>query len=83
MTPQQVEICRGLGNVSYFPGSWDKRMGTSLSLMSDDQDLTAKQIEWMYRLLYKYRKQLPMTYEKYKSNPFCSYKKGGFQPQTV
>lgn len=82
MTPQQIEICRRLGDVSYLPGSWDKRMGISLSLMSDDHDLTAKQDEWMYRLLYKYRKQLPMTYEKYKDNEFCKYKRE-IQPQTV
>jgi len=82
MTPQQLEICLSLGNVKYGFSSWDKRMGISLSLTPDDHDLTAKQDEWMYRLLYKYRKQLPMTYEKYKDNEFCKYKRE-FKPQTV
>lgn len=75
MTDDQKNICVKLGNVKYLPGTWDKRMGNSLcniALNSPDKELTDKQNEWMYRLLYKYRKQLPVTYEKFKHVEFCS-----------
>lgn len=75
MTEEQKYICMQLGNVSYLPASFDKRFAKNLSSLVQTQpekELTEKQIEWMYRLLYKYRKQLPRTYEKYKNNPLCS-----------
>lgn len=74
MTQEQKEICLALGGVTYLPGSFDKRFGRNLYGIAEskpDKELSEKQNEWMYRLLYKYRKQLPRTYEKYKSNPFC------------
>ncbi len=85
MTPDQIHICKSLGRVRYLPGSFDKRFGNNLASLAEnnpDEELTAKQIEWMYRLLYKYRKQLPSTYEDNKHQPFCSYKRQ-FLPQTV
>lgn len=75
MTTEQIEICKALGKVRYLPASFDKRFGNnlcSLSFTQPEKELSEKQNEWMYRLLYKYRKQLPVTYEKYKSNPLCS-----------
>jgi hypothetical protein len=75
MTIEQKEICLALGRVTYLPGSFDKRFGNNLSGLAQSQpekELTEKQNEWMFRLLYKYRKQLPGTYEKYKGNPLCA-----------
>jgi len=77
MTPEQLEICLNLGNVSYLPASFDKRFGRnlhSLAQTNPTKELSDSQNEWMYRLLYKYRKQLPNTYKKYKSNEFCNKK---------
>jgi hypothetical protein len=51
MTKEQQDICLALGKVSYLPAEPEK-------------ELSEKQNEWMYRLLYKYRKQLPNTYER-------------------
>jgi hypothetical protein len=69
MTADQLEICKALATVTYLPGSWDKRMGTGLRYY---EKLTDKQNEWMYRLLYKYRRQISKVYEKHKDNPLCS-----------
>jgi len=75
MTEEQKEICLALGKPTYLPGSFDKRFAHNLSSLAQHQpekELTEKQNEWMFRLLYKYRKQLARTYDKYKSNPLCS-----------
>jgi hypothetical protein len=70
MTKDQYDICKALYlQVKYFPGSWDKRIGTTLYYLDE---LSEKQNEWMYRLLYKYRRQLPALYDKHKDNPLCS-----------
>lgn len=77
MTPEQIQICLALGTkVTFLPGSWDKRMAGSLCGMArvGKGELTEKQNEWMYRLLYKYRRQIPSIYEKYKHVPECSKK---------
>ena len=77
MTDEQKEICERLGAVKYLPASFDKRLGQNLCGMAEltpGKELSEKQNEWMYRLLYKYRKQLPHTYNKYQSNEFCNKK---------
>jgi len=68
MTQSQLIITTALAQVRYLPGSFDKRLGQGLYKLPE---LTAKQDEWMYRLLYKYRKQMPGIYERYKDNPNC------------
>jgi hypothetical protein len=77
MTKDQQEICIALGNVRYLPASFDKRFGNNLSSIAKTtpgKELTDGQIEWMYRLLYKYRKQLPRLYGRHKDHHFCSAK---------
>ena len=77
MTKEQIEICNNFAIVRFMPASFDKRFAgnlTSLAKYSPEKELTEKQNEWMFRLLYKYRKQLPKTYEKHKGNPLCSKK---------
>jgi hypothetical protein len=77
MTQDQIYICVALGDVRYLPASFDKRFGLNLCAIAEstpDKELTEKQNEWMYRLLYKYRKQLPETYSRFKDNPMCSQK---------
>ncbi len=69
MTDQQKEIVTALYNCSMLPGSWNKRF---VRTIVDKPELTDEQNEWIYRLLYTYRKQCSATYLKYKSNPFCS-----------
>lgn len=72
MTSDQIKICKGLGKVKCLPGTFDKRMCNSLSSLSPEYELSEKQNEWMYRLLYKFRKQLPNTYNEFKHNEFCN-----------
>lgn len=77
MTKDQIEISLALGNVRYLPASFDKRFGQNMSgcAKSDPgKELTEVQIEWLYRILYKYRKQLPTTYQKHKNHPHRSKK---------
>lgn len=75
MTPEQMSIAKALGNVTYLPASFDKRMGLNMSYLAHnnpDKEISEKQNEWLYRLLYKYRKQIPNTYQKFKDNLFCN-----------
>jgi hypothetical protein len=77
MTQEQIDICTALGKVRYLPASFDKRFGNSLHSIAQntpEKELTEKQNEWMYRLLYKYRKQLPNTYDRFKNHPMCAKK---------
>lgn len=71
MTTEQREITVTLYNCTMLPGSWDKRF---IRNVVDRPELTETQNEWIFRLLYKYRKQCGKVYEKYKSNPNCCKK---------
>lgn len=75
MTEEQKQICVKLHGVRVLPGTFDKRFIKSLySLVATkpDSPLSDSQNEWMFRLLYKYRKQLPVTYDRHKANPLCT-----------
>ena len=79
MSTSEVKICLTLGGVRALPLSFDKRFCESLynkARFYPLTDLTEKQTEWMYRLLYKYRAQLLInpTYELYKTHPMCCKK---------
>ena len=77
MTQDEINICINLGKVRYLPASFDKRFGNtmhSLAINNPEKELSENQKEWIYRLVYKYRKQLPKTYEKHKNNPSCTKK---------
>ena len=76
MTAKEQDICLALGGVRYLPGGWDKRFGNNLNILAGTpgKDLTEHQREWMYRLLFKYRKQLPSLYEIHKNHPHCARK---------
>lgn len=75
MTPQQATICKALAGLSYTPGSWDKRFANTIAIMARaNGSLSLKQNESMFRLLYKYRKELPELYTLHQKNPLCAYK---------
>ena len=75
MTTDEQKICLALGTCRYLPGTFDKRLGNNLcSQASTNQLITESQKEWMYRLLYKYRKQLPHLYDLHKGHPHCTKK---------
>jgi len=77
MTHEQIEIAASFMNVTFLPGSWDKRFAQSMiykAAQSPDETLSESMNEWLYRLLYKYRKQVPRIYEKYQNNQFCNKK---------
>jgi len=75
MTDDQILICNNLSNARLLAGGFDKRFIKQVYAMAThtpEKVMSEKQIEWMYRLLYKYRKQLPKTYERFKNVPECS-----------
>lgn len=71
MTKEQRNIINALYTVRFLPGSWTKGFVKNLYSLKDEQELTEKQNEWIYRLVFTYRKQIPTTYQKCRTNPFC------------
>ncbi len=71
MTTEQIEIINALTQVTMLPGSWDKRFVSKIVHTPTDKTLTESQNEWLYRLLYKYRRQTIPVYKKYAQNEFC------------
>ncbi|NEP61459.1 MAG: hypothetical protein F6K31_31660 [Symploca sp. SIO2G7] len=62
MTPEQIEKINKLAGCTFKPGSWDKRFVRSLKESSEqtpNKELSVKQIEWVDKLTYKYRRQIP------------------------
>lgn len=78
MKPEEIRIALNLGSsVTFLPGSWDKRFSNQMyqiAFQNPEKEITASQREWLFRLLYKYRKQVPKTYEAFKDIPECSRK---------
>jgi len=74
MTTEQIEIAKAFVNVTFLPGSWNKRFAQTMMIKatnSPEENISEKSNEWLYRLLYTYRRQIPRTYERYKDNQFC------------
>ena len=83
MTAEQIEIAKSFMHVVFLPGSWNKRFAKSMiyqAIMESPKELTDAQNEWLYRILFTYRRQIPEVFEKYKNNPLCRKAvKGGNQ----
>ena len=74
MKTEEIEIAKSFNSVTFLPGSFDKRLAQnmcSFALNHPDKEITERQSEWIYRLLYKYRRQVPLVYEKYKEHEYC------------
>lgn len=72
MTQDEITIISKLYACKFAPGTWTKKIVNDMySSISETLKLSEKQEEWIYRILYKYRKQLPFTYNQYKKNKFC------------
>lgn len=77
MTPEQIEIAKALRTIKFIPGSfdgWFVRNMASKATILPGIEITEGQNEWLYRILYKYRNQVPLIYNKYKGNQNCSKK---------
>lgn len=81
MTADEREIAIAFNRVTFLPATWDKSFAHTWANQAQSEirnnfsyDLTERQSEWIYRLLYKYRKQIPDVYEKYKDHPYCKIK---------
>lgn len=74
MTADELLIIEKLNVCRYAPGTWSKRFITDLFHIAKSNSeylLTEPQIEWIYRVLYQMRKQVPFTYGKFKSHQHC------------
>lgn len=72
MTTDEQKICLALGGVRYLPGTFDKRFGMNLYYEArNTQHISEKQREWCFRLLYKYRRQIPHLYSLHQNHPYC------------
>jgi hypothetical protein len=58
MQPRHYEAIHKLERCRFLPGSWDKRFVNGMVYLSEYAMLTAKQEEWIDKMLYRYRKQL-------------------------
>jgi len=52
------EAIKALDRCRFLPGSWDKRFAQGLASKRIDDELTEKQVFWLKKLVYKYRKQI-------------------------
>lgn len=58
--------------VTFQVASWNKRFCRSMyDLAKSDGEATECQKQWLYRMVYTYRKQVPELYEKYKFHEHC------------
>lgn len=71
MTSDELFIITKLSACKFLPGTWAKRFVRDLSNASPEVKLSEKQVEWLYRLVYRMRKSLPHTYSQYKNNKYC------------
>lgn len=74
MSADELLIVEKLSGCNYAPGTWSKRFITDMfhiAKASSEYLLAEPQREWIYRVLYQKRKQVPFTYEKFKSHPHC------------
>lgn len=77
MTADEIKIARALYHCSMLPGTFDKRFISNMHSNSKEQNpkpLSDKQNEILFRLCYKYRAQIPNTYNEYKNNVNCCKK---------
>jgi hypothetical protein len=78
MTIDEQHIIEKLGLLRLQAGSFDKRFIHGLNakrLSTPGQEITDGQREWIYRMVYKYRKQLSSVYGRFKNHEYCKPKK--------
>lgn len=74
MTPAEYRISIALERVRCLPGGWDKRFIKSIvykRATAPKTGLTKKQHQWLLRLLYKFRAQVPYTYALFAQTKHC------------
>lgn len=58
MQPRHYQALKALSQCTFYPGGFDKRFVRDLSVLSEYAMLTARQEEWIEKMLYRYRRQL-------------------------
>jgi hypothetical protein len=59
MTDDERAAVAGLWRCTFLPGSWDKRFARALAQRDASKPLSDKQRDWLWRLVWKYRRQIP------------------------
>ena len=75
MTEREIQIVTNLNTVHTGMGSsFAKRFIAGMAAIvknTPEKELTESQTEWVYRMVYKYRRKIPKTYTACKSNKYC------------
>lgn len=59
MTDIERAAVAGLWRCTFLPGTWDKRFSRALAKRDASKPLSEKQQEWLWKLVWKYRRQIP------------------------
>lgn len=60
MTNERIAI-ENLARCTFLPGSWNKRFAKGLVALPENHALTVKQRECLWKLVYRYRRQIKAT----------------------
>lgn len=71
MTDFEIKAIKAIDGIQMLPGSFDKRQRRFLAAKQDTDELTDWQKDFILKLAYKYRKQVPELYNECKSLPGC------------
>jgi hypothetical protein len=77
MTPDQIQIAKSFNRITFQPGTWNKRFAKTMAAIAENKpeyEISSGSDEWLYRLVYTFRRQIPDVYEKFKDNPNCKKK---------
>jgi hypothetical protein len=72
MTDYQFRLAQALGRATFPPASWSKRFAHALARKDINDELSDKQAEWLLRLAYRYRRQMPADLQVAKPEPLVS-----------
>lgn len=73
VTESEYNLLNSFIKVNFGSNDWDMKFINSLyGVAVNGGRITDKQRYWLFRTLYKYRRQLRSFYEKFKHLPECS-----------
>lgn len=74
MSPDEIKIARSFSRITFAPATFNKRFALNMNSLAEtnpDQEITEKQREWMYRILYTFRRQVPDIYRQFENHEYC------------
>jgi hypothetical protein len=59
MTPAERTCADALARCTFLPGEYNKRFARNIAALPDDKELSDKQRANLFRLVHRYRRQIP------------------------